>query len=436
MSAKFPKNPRFYNAINVPHSTFGTNPNDVHKHKRGLLNPFFSRKTVLELEDVVQDKAKKLVRMMENGIKENKPVDLHHGFRCVSIDVITVTGARSSIEVVALTFEQEYSFGESYDLLDAQDLGSYLFRMIRGIGPAMWIFQQFPAFQALALMIPPKIAMKMNEPLGQVIALQTKCSEQIEEVKDRMKDGKLSQSDLEGRPTIFTELLNPEKQDGHPVPTTWQLKDEAFSVVAAAADTTGNAMTIAAYHVMKNPDIYKKLREELIEAFPNPDQELKFVDLEKLPYLTGVVKEGLRLSFGVPGRLSRVVPAGGATFNGYYIAEGCCVGMSSWIMHQNADIFPNPSNFDPERWTDIARFRAADRGMVPFGRGTRQCVGMPLAYAEQYVSIGSLFRKFDGLQVYKTTMYDLEFDDFFSSYHVAGRNWFKAVGPDYDLSSA
>lgn len=91
MAAKFPKNGRMYNALNVPFGTFGTVSNDVHKHKRSMLNPFFSRRTVLQLEDVVQDKAEKLVRVMQQAINENKPADLHHAFRGVSIDVVSVS---------------------------------------------------------------------------------------------------------------------------------------------------------------------------------------------------------------------------------------------------------------------------------------------------------------------------------------------------------
>lgn len=92
---------------------------------------------------------------------------------------------------------------------------------------------------------------------------------------------------------------------------------------------------------------------------------------------TAVIKEALRLSFGVPGRLPRVVPEPGATFNGYFVPPGTIVGMSSWLMHRNPEIFPNSLNFDPERWLDPQNFRRLDRHMVPFGRGSRQCVGMP-----------------------------------------------------------
>lgn len=299
--------------------------------------------------------------------------------------------------------------------------------MVRGVGPAMWIFQQFPAMQAIALKMPPWLAPRLSEPLGQVISMQMHCAKQIEDTRRRMASGSFNKNE---RPNIFTELLDPEKQDGWPVPSTWDLKDECFSLLAAAADTTGNAMTIAAYRVMDKPTIYARLRNELIDAFPADNFPLKFTELEKLPYLTGVVKEGIRLSFGVIGRLPRVVPLGGATFNGHFLPEGNIVSMSSWLMHRNPDIFPDPMLFNPDRWLDPVDFRKCDSHIVAFGKGSRQCVGMPLAYAELYIAIGSLFRRFDQLQVHETTQKDLVYDDYFSSYNLPGKRWLKAVGPE------
>jgi hypothetical protein len=90
----------------------------------------------------------------------------------------------------------------------------------------------------------------------------------------------------ESRPSIFKALLSPdEKVKGYVVPTVDQLKDEAFSILAAAADTTGNGMTVAAYNVVNNPAIYKRLTKELEAEFPDADATLDFVSLEKLPYL-------------------------------------------------------------------------------------------------------------------------------------------------------
>lgn len=121
-----------------------------------MINPMFSRKMVLQLENVVQDKARKLIGRMEAGIVEKKPVDLHHAFRSVSVDVIT-----------------DYAFDKCYNLLDSPDLGAHFFALVRGVGPAMWVFQQFPSLQRLALKTPPWLAPWLSEPLGHVTKMQT-----------------------------------------------------------------------------------------------------------------------------------------------------------------------------------------------------------------------------------------------------------------------
>jgi cytochrome P450 len=336
VGSKYTKSPVYYWAICIPNATHTTISNELHKRKRARLNPMFSRKMVLELEGVVQDKANKVVALTQDGINAKRPVDLHHAFRCVSVDVIT-----------------EYAFDKSYNLLDTADLGAEFFRMVRGLGPAMWFFQNFPAIRDLVLKIPPSVQLYMGGALKQVTTLQQEGVKQLLDVKSRIEAGKLDNS----RPTIFSELMDPEKQDGYPVPPPSALKDEVYSILAAAADTTGNAMTVAAYKVIGNAAIYKSVREELHRTFPDPNARLDFMTLEKLPYLVcnfspftrnmaDRVQDGsdqrssavrpldasgfsremfanlVRLSFGVPGRLPRVVPEGGATFNGHYVAEG------------------------------------------------------------------------------------------------------------------
>jgi cytochrome P450 len=82
---------------------------------------------------------------------------------------------------------------------------------------------------------------------------------------------------------IFEALLAPA--DSYEVPTPEQVKDESYAVLNAASDTTGNAMTVAAYNTVINPEIYGKLTAELKAAFPNSDEKIEYSKLEKLPYL-------------------------------------------------------------------------------------------------------------------------------------------------------
>lgn len=85
------------------------------------------------------------------------------------------------------------------------------------------------------------------------------------------------------RKTIFHDLLTADKD--WVVPPDQQLQDEALAILGAAADTTGHAMNFAAIEVLSDPAKYKRLRAELIEAFPHPNTKLDYLTLEKLPYL-------------------------------------------------------------------------------------------------------------------------------------------------------
>lgn len=143
-----------YDAFGIGYSTFSTRSVEVHRIRRGALNPFFSRKMVLELESIVQSKAEKLAALAKRKFSAGQALNLHYAFRSISVDVIT-----------------EYAFGQCYDLLDKDDLGQQLFEMVQGIGPTMWIFQQWPGLQKVAFSMPPALASFMSPPVGQVLRL-------------------------------------------------------------------------------------------------------------------------------------------------------------------------------------------------------------------------------------------------------------------------
>ena len=68
--------------------------------------------------------------------------------------------------------------------------------------------------------------------------------------------------------------------------------------------------------------------------------------------------------------------------------------MSAALIHVNPKIFPSPHEFRPERWLNNPKL---DRYLVSFSKGSRQCLGIDLAYAELYICIASIFWVFDGL---------------------------------------
>lgn len=155
-----------------------------------------------------------------------------------------------------------------------------------------------------------------------------------------------------------------------------------------------------AYHLLTIPSVLKKLKVELATAIPDPSVSLPLSALEQLPYLTACIQEGLRLSCGVSSRLQRIAPDEDLLFHDgskqWTIPRGTPVGMTGTLMHYDPSIFPSPTIFRPERWIENPRL---DKYLVAFSRGSRQCIGMNLAYAELYLALAMIFRRYGSVDV-------------------------------------
>lgn len=156
---------------------------------------------------------------------------------------------------------------------------------------------------------------------------------------------------------------------------------------------------------------------------PNPAVLPPLQQLEQLPYLTAVVNEGFRVSYGSTCRLERVVPDGTLQFREWTIPAGVPVGMTSIFMHDDPEKFPNPRLFDPERWMR-PESKNLERYLVNFSKGTRACLGQNLARAEIYLALAVVFGRFD-LKLYETSRIDADVaHDFFNPQPV---KWSKGV---------
>lgn len=155
------------------------------------------------------------------------------------------------------------------------------------------------------------------------------------------------------------------------------LQADAALMFVAGTDTTANTLVQATWGVLNNPGVQSKLQEELRMAMPDKTSTLSWSSLESLPYLRAVVKEGLRFSHGVPGRIPRIVPSSGAVFCGEVIPPGTSVCHSAYCYHTDDSMFANAAVFDPERWlVDIQEYQELDGRMLSFSRGSRACLGI------------------------------------------------------------
>ena len=192
--------------------------------------------------------------------------------------------------------------------------------------------------------------------------------------------------------TIFHSLRDePELPAKEKSPA--RLSREAQSLIGAGTFTSAHMLATTTYHVLSNTHIFEKLLAELERAFPDPSVSPRYVELEKLPYLSAVIIEGLRIFHGVTHRLQRVYPDQVLQYNEWAIPPGTPVGMTSVLIQEDPVLFPSPLTFDPERWLQ-PNSQELTKYIFAFGKGTRQCVGMNLAYAEMYLTLAAVFRKF------------------------------------------
>lgn len=113
------------------------------------------------------------------------------------------------------------------------------------------------------------------------------------------------------------------------------------------------------------------------------------------------------LYFGAISRLPRINPTSPIHYGDWTIPPGAAVGMSSLYVMKNPSIFPDPDSFKPDRWLQ-PNARELEHYLVAFGKGTRSCIGLNLAYAELYSVVATIFRRFPDMEVHETTAEDMK----------------------------
>lgn len=193
-------------------------------------------------------------------------------------------------------------------------------------------------------------------------------------------------------------------------------------------------LSFCIYHLQQQPEYMKALRAELINAIPHsatvsatapnpPAFPVSWTVLEKLPFLRAAIKETLRIAYGVPGKLPRVVPPGGAFLAGCEIPGGTVVSSCSYVYCNDPNCFIDPMAFRLERWFIDESAQGSNRfknnGFVDpekyftsFSRGSRNCIGINLAYAELYIAVAYLLRNFD-FELFEMKPEDMEWHDSF-----------------------
>jgi cytochrome P450 len=180
--------------------------------------------------------------------------------------------------------------------------------------------------------------------------------------------------DLADRRDILSLLLQARTETGEPLGDQ-ELRDELLTLVLAGHETTANQLAWAWERLVRTPHAYDRLRDEVRSG----DEARAAAEVE------AVLQEAMRSRPVIPIVGRRVtVPW---RLGEYAVPAGTPISVSTLLLHHREDLYPEPFAFRPERWHG---HRPGTYEWIPFGGGTRRCLGAALAMAEMRIVLDAM----------------------------------------------
>ncbi|KIA75656.1 hypothetical protein HK57_00589 [Aspergillus ustus] len=374
----------FYTGVlGTPGASMNTNKHDLHRVRRAALNPFFAKGAIRKLQPLIDAKVDLLLERLE-GVRKDRAgggvVNVNHAMSAFTNDVVT-----------------EFCFGKCHDRLHHPTFDPSFHDKAKAGLCVVPLLASFPWVVRALEALPPALGSLLGADYAEYVKEK---NEMLAEAKKAMESRESSNISPLAHRTIFHEILDsklpPEEK------TLPRLADEAAVTLAAGTLTTAWDLTVAMYHIVADPSIARKLRAELVDAIPDPDVHTPLPVLENLRYLRGCVQEAIRLGKGVPGRINQIAPEETMTVpipstntpeskqTHIKIPPGTPTSMTVYIVHHNETLFPDSHSFRPERW--LQGDARIEKYLFGFGKGTRGCAGINLAYAEMTIALARVFR--------------------------------------------
>jgi cytochrome P450 len=201
--------------------------------------------------------------------------------------------------------------------------------------------------------------------------------------------------DAAERGGIVSLLMDARDEDDRPL-SDEAIRDHVLTLLFAGHDTTTATITFMLYELARHPHELTPLREELDSVLGGrlPTAE----DLARnLPRLEMAVDETLRLY--PPAWIGPRRSVDPFVFDGKHVPGGVHVNYCSWASHRIPEVFPDPDAFVPDRFAPEEKAKLPKGAYVPFGGGSRTCIGMRFGQMEVKAIAALLLQRFDfGLQ--------------------------------------
>ncbi|KXN66445.1 cytochrome P450 [Conidiobolus coronatus NRRL 28638] len=331
------------------------------KRQRKVINPIFNQSWSTELfGNCIKDLIDEWEKMDGNEVK--------------IIDKIQ----RMALDVFGkLIFDIDFKSVKNDD--------SKLYNLYHYISEQMFgnvIYIMFPFLEYVPFFRRPELSNKLNQ-----------YHEFIEEIL-KLKNEELKNGTLNSNGDLISAFLQSNENSEENKLSMEEIRDNLNVFIIAGHDTTSNTLASTIYYLARYPEIQDKLRGQVLDAMNYPKNvQIPTVDqLKNIPFMDLVNKESMRIMTTV----SSVQRESSSTYtlsNGITIPKDTFVIVHLWGAHNNPSAFPNPFEFNPNRFEDISNQES--KNWQPFTLGNRTCLGSTFSLMEQRVTLAMLLQRFE-----------------------------------------
>ncbi|KAI1849509.1 hypothetical protein JX266_005004 [Neoarthrinium moseri] len=378
------KKSAWYETWNFPKPTDQWNLFEERNQKRHALlrKPFsntYSTTSLVSFEPYIDECTDLFVQRLRESAGKGVALDFGHWLQCYAFDVIG-----------NITFARRFGFLDHGD-----DIGGVISALetSASYSAKVGVYPQFHGFLF-------KLAGLLAGEDGSGFKFVNKfANDTIKEYRDSRKAA-VDSSQSGGGNESFLSMFYKKHEEKPTQFTSYHVFAGCAQNVGAGSDTTAISLSATFYHLLKNPQCFHKLREEIDDGIKQGtvSQKPTFKETQSMPYLQAVIKEALRLHPATGFPLEREVPEGGATISGRFFPAGTIVGINAWVEHRNKQVWGEDADqFRPERWLidDADKLSLMNRHWIPFGMGSRVCIGKNISLLEMQKLVPLIVREFD-----------------------------------------
>nr|AHX39404.1 hypothetical protein wt6.27c [Streptomyces sp. WT6] len=326
----------------------GTCPHASHRRKRRLLQPAFQRAKLAEYAPAMSAQIETATRSWTSGQVIDLTKQMHH----ITSRVLVGTLLSSNMAKAASTMEHS---------LDVIMQGVYR-RMV----------------------IPVHILENLPLPSNRRFR---NCRQHLREVVAESID-EYRRSEVDSG--ILAAIIDARDDNGAPLSDV-EVQDELLTMLLAGIETVALTLTWALYQITLHPEVEKRLQAEADAVLQG--RPARWEHLPDLKYTQRCIAETLRLV--PPGWIFTRSVTQDTEIAGYRLKRGSLVAFSPYLVHRDPNYYPDPENFDPDRWTSEASGRRPRNSFIAFGGGARKCIGDNFAMHEASLALATIVAQWE-----------------------------------------